>query len=98
MWTIENRPRYDRDKLRYPSDLTDPEWEQIKPLIPPAKRGGGKRTVNMREVVNSIMYVLIPVANGATSRRICRHAAQRTAISVSGAMTARWRRSITRCM
>ncbi len=56
MWTIENRPRYDRDKLRYPSDLTDPEWEQIKPLIPPAKRGGGKRTVNMREVVNSIMY------------------------------------------
>ncbi len=39
MWTIENRPRYDRDKLRYPSDLTDPEWEQIKPLIPPAKRG-----------------------------------------------------------
>ncbi len=57
MWTIENRPRYDRDKLRYPSDLTDPEWEQIKPLIPPAKRGGGKRTVNMREVVNSIMYV-----------------------------------------
>ncbi len=58
MWTIENRPRYDRDKLRYPSDLTDPEWEQIKPLIPPAKRGGGKRTVNMREVVNSIMYVL----------------------------------------
>ena len=54
MWTTENRPRYDRDKLRYPSDLTDPEWEQIKPLIPPAKRGGGKRTVNMREVVNSI--------------------------------------------
>jgi hypothetical protein len=36
MWTTENRPRYDPDKLRYPSDLTDPEWEQIKPLIPPA--------------------------------------------------------------
>ena len=26
MWTTENRPRYDRDKLRYPSDLTDEEW------------------------------------------------------------------------
>ncbi|MGH7070925.1 MAG: IS5/IS1182 family transposase, partial [Acetobacteraceae bacterium] len=26
MWTTENRPRYDRGKLRYPSDLTDAEW------------------------------------------------------------------------
>ena len=30
----------------------------IEPLIPPAMRGGGKRTVNMREVVNGLMYVL----------------------------------------
>jgi hypothetical protein len=29
------RPR----QLRYPSDLTDTEWQQLKPLIPPAKRG-----------------------------------------------------------
>src|SRR6185437_12580380 len=43
MWTTENRHRYDRDKLRYPSDLTDAEWQLIRPLIPPAKRGGGKR-------------------------------------------------------
>jgi hypothetical protein len=26
MWTSENRPKYNRDKLRYPSDLTDDEW------------------------------------------------------------------------
>jgi len=58
MWTSENRPRYNRDKLRYPSDLTDEEWGHIELLIPPAKRGGGKRRVNMREVVNGIMYVL----------------------------------------
>jgi transposase len=58
MWTLENRPRYDRSKLRYPSDLTDDEWALIKPLIPRAKRGGGKRTVNIREVVNGLMYVL----------------------------------------
>src|SRR3954468_7844312 len=58
MWTIENRHRYDRDRLRYPSDLTDDEWVLVEPLIPPAKRGGGKRTVNMREVVNGVMYVL----------------------------------------
>ena len=58
MWTAENRPLYDRDKLRYPSDLTDAEWQHIGPLLPPAKRGGGKRTVDMREMVNGLMYVL----------------------------------------
>jgi transposase len=58
MWTNENRRRYDRGKLRYPSDLTDEEWAIIAPIIPPAKRGGGKRTVNIREVVNGLMYVL----------------------------------------
>lgn len=42
MWTQENRHRYDRSKLRYPSDLTDEEWSQVAPLIPPAKRGGAK--------------------------------------------------------
>ena len=35
MWTADNRPRYNRDKLRYPSDLTDAEWAHIEPLIPP---------------------------------------------------------------
>jgi hypothetical protein len=58
MWTNENRSLYDRGKLRYPSDLTDDEWALIEPLIPPAKRGGGKRTADMREVVNGLMYVL----------------------------------------
>ena len=58
MWTNENRSLYNRGKLRYPSDLTDQEWALIEPLIPPAMRGGGKRTVDMREVVNALMYVL----------------------------------------
>jgi transposase len=58
MWTTKNRGRYDRSKLRYPSDLTDEEWSVIEPLIPPAKRGGGKRSVDIREVVNALMYVL----------------------------------------
>jgi transposase len=58
MWTTKNRAKYNRDKLRYPSDLTDEEWGHIEPLIPPAKRGGRKREVNVREVVNGIMYVL----------------------------------------
>ena len=58
MWTSENRGRYDRSKLRYPSDLTDEEWALVAPLIPAAKRGGNKRTVNLREVANGLMYIL----------------------------------------
>jgi len=58
MWTNENRGRYDRSRLRYPSDLTDDEWSLVEPLIPPGKRGGDKRTVIMREVVNGLMYIL----------------------------------------
>ena len=58
MWTTENRPRYNRDRLRYPSDLTDEEWALVEPLLPPGKPGGGKRRVNLREVVNGVMYIL----------------------------------------
>jgi transposase len=58
MWTAKNRGRYDRGKLRYPSDLTDDEWALVEPLIPPARRGGNKRHVDVREVMNGIMYVL----------------------------------------
>ncbi len=58
MWTAKNRGRYDRSKLRYPSDLTDDEWVHVEPLIPSAKRGGNRRHVDVREVMNGIMYVL----------------------------------------
>jgi len=58
MWTNENRGRYDRRGLRYPSDLTDEEWAIVSPLIPPAGRGGNKRTVVLREIVNGLMYIL----------------------------------------
>ena len=44
--------------LRYPSDLTDDEWKLVEPLIPPGRRGGDKRTVILREVVNGLMYIL----------------------------------------
>lgn len=42
----------------YKSDLTDKEWQIIKPLIPPPKPGGHPRTVDMRQVVNAIFYLL----------------------------------------
>jgi transposase len=57
MWTAADRERYGRDGLRYPSDLTDAEWALIAPLIRPAKRGGRRRSVVVREVVNGLLYV-----------------------------------------
>jgi transposase len=58
MWTSKNRGRYDRSRLRYPSDWTDDEWALVEPLIPLAKRGGNRRHVVVREVVNGLMYLL----------------------------------------
>ena len=58
MWTAEYRRFAVRKGLRYPSDLTDGEWALMEPMIPPAKRGGRRREVNIREVLNAIFYVL----------------------------------------
>ena len=45
-------------RKRYPSDLTDGQWEKIGPLLPPAKPGGRPRKVKMREIMNGIFYVV----------------------------------------
>ena len=58
MWTTSNRGMHDRRNLRYPGDLSDAESAFVAPMIPPAKRGGRPRTVNVREVLNGIFYVL----------------------------------------
>jgi len=58
MWTAEHRRAADRRGLRYPSDLTDAEWALVAPFVPPARRGGRKREVDVREVMNAIFYVL----------------------------------------
>ena len=58
MWTEANRCRYERRGLRYPSDLTDEEWALLEPHIPPAKHGGRKHSVDVREVTNELLYVL----------------------------------------
>jgi putative transposase len=49
METLERNP--------YSTDLTDAQWAILEPLIPEAKHGGRPRTVNMREVVNTILYL-----------------------------------------
>ena len=54
MWTTENRSRYCRDKLRYPSDLTDAQWLLLEPFLPPAAENCRPRKTDLREVVNAL--------------------------------------------
>ena len=99
MWTNKNRARYDRSKLRYPSDLTDEEWGLVEPLIPPGKTGGGKRTVIMREVVNGLMYIL---STGCQWRAIPKDLPPKSSVhdyfDLGPSMTAHWSKSTTRSM
>lgn len=56
-WTDIARSEHSREGLRYPSDMTDREWALTAPFIPPAKHGGRRRTTDMREVVNALLYI-----------------------------------------
>src|ERR1700694_1440694 len=58
MWTDTTRARHERAGDRYASDLTDAEWATLAPLIPAARRGGRRRTTDMREVMNALLYLL----------------------------------------
>jgi putative transposase len=42
----------------YPSDLSDAQWKAIQPLIPAAKLGGRPRDVEMRWIINGILYIV----------------------------------------
>ena len=46
------------DRRAYPTDLTGPQWGLLAPLLPPDSAKGHPRTVDLREVVNGILYVL----------------------------------------
>lgn len=62
MWTKEHRQRQAKieqaTKKRYPSDLTDKEWQAIEPLLPAPARQGRRRQVDMREVLNALRYLV----------------------------------------
>ena len=60
MWTPANRGRMartEKNTKRYPSDLTDEEWERIAPLLPKPAKKGREPGVDMREIVNAIRYM-----------------------------------------
>jgi putative transposase len=45
-------------RTAYPSDLTDAQWRLIEKRVPPAKPGGRHRSVDVREVMNGILYLV----------------------------------------
>ena len=54
-------------RTRYPTDLTDAQWQRIAPLVPPPKPGGRPASVSRREILDEIVYV---VRNGCTWRAL----------------------------
>src|SRR5213592_2536231 len=44
-------------RARYPTDLSNRQWRILAPLIPPVKPGGRPRGVDVREIINAILYV-----------------------------------------
>ena len=60
MWTRASRGRMAeiaRKTKRYPTDLTDVEWERVRPLLPPVSERGRKPKVDMREMLNAVRYM-----------------------------------------
>ena len=55
-WTKPARIQYQRDGLRYASDVTDAEWALIARLMPPRRRGR-PREVNLREIMHAILDI-----------------------------------------
>ena len=58
MWTDEHRKTYRRADTGFPSNLTDPEWGVLEPLIPDATPGGRPRKTDMRSAMNAILYLM----------------------------------------
>lgn len=61
MWTQQSRGRMAqiaRKTKRYPSDLTDEEWDRLAPLMPKPGRRGRPREVDFREVINAVRYLV----------------------------------------
>lgn len=45
------------ERMPYPSDVTDEQWRLIESSIPAAKPGGRPREVDMRDVINGVLYL-----------------------------------------
>ncbi len=59
MWTKEHHGRQTAfERRRYPTDLTDQEWQVIRPLLPPVDIRRRRPDIDLREVLNAIRYLV----------------------------------------
>jgi transposase len=58
MWTAETRSQYARKGLRYPSDVTEAEWDLVRPFLVSGTHGSSPTPDRMREILNGVLYVL----------------------------------------
>lgn len=56
--TLQKRKQKQQKRKPYSTDLTDKQWNIIKPLLPPPKKEGHPREVDIREIMNAIIYVV----------------------------------------
>src|SRR5262249_7841606 len=57
-WTKTTRKVYRRKGLRYASDTTAREWILLSPLLPKPSRVGRPREVDLRTIMDAILYIL----------------------------------------
>lgn len=67
----------------YPTDITNQQWQILAPLIPQPKTGGRPRSIEIREVINAIFYIL---TSGCAWRRLLPVAGRQTSNSVQQAI------------
>ena len=58
MWTMENRNQYARQGLRDPSDVTDAEWDLVRPFLVSSKHKGSPSPERVRAILNGVLDAL----------------------------------------
>ena len=74
IWDGITRLKYRREQLRYASDMTDKEWKILEPFMPAPCRRGRPREVDLRDIVEAILYI---AATGCQWRALPRRALKR---------------------
>jgi|SRR5689334_10883756 len=46
------------NRKAYRTDLTEQQWKLLKPMLPPSAKRGRKRKVDLRDVLNALLYLL----------------------------------------
>ena len=81
VWTQITRAHYRRDDLVYASDTTDAEWLLLAFFLPKPSRVGRPRQVELRAVMNAILYIL---ATGCQWRALPKHFPPRSTVTSTG--------------